>query len=107
MENTDNLNVFGWASTQPCYGGTGSGAISDAYEKVTLLQGLENAGFNTNTELTEFYTDYRSDHPEISPFLQDWTLPEPPADTYSEELLDQAKEFSDTAMIVISRTGGE
>ena len=34
-----NLNVFGWASTNPCYGGTGSGSLSDAYETVSLLQG--------------------------------------------------------------------
>ena len=40
-----NLNVFGWASTNPCYGGTGSGSLSDAYETVSLLKGLEDAGF--------------------------------------------------------------
>lgn len=103
----ENLNVFGWASTNPCYGGTGSGAISDAYEKVTLLQGLENAGFQLNTDLSGFYTEYRAEHPEISPFIQDWTLPEPPVDTYSETLLSDAREFSDTALIVLSRTGAE
>lgn len=107
FSDTDKLNVFGWASTNPCYGGTGSGAISDAYEKVTLLQGLENAGFSLNTELSDFYTSYREDHPEISPFNQDWTLPEPPVSTYSDELMNDAKEFSDTALIVISRTGAE
>ena len=26
-----NLNVFGWSSTNPSYGGAGSGALSDAY----------------------------------------------------------------------------
>lgn len=107
FSDTDKLNVFGWASTNPCYGGTGSGAISDAYEKVTLLQGLENAGFSLNTELSDFYTSYREEHPEISPFTQDWTLPEPPVSTYSDDLMNDAKEFSDTALIVISRTGAE
>ncbi len=107
LANAGNLNVFGWASTNPCYGGTGSGAISDAYPMVTLLQGLENAGFNLNTELSKFYTDYRADHPPISPFLQDWTLPEPPASTYPEALLKNARDFSDTAVVVISRTGAE
>ena len=107
FSDTDKLNVFGWASTNPCYGGTGSGAISDAYEKVTLLQGLENAGFDLNTELSDFYTEYRADHPTISPFVQDWTLPEPPVADYSDELLENAKEFSDTALVVISRTGAE
>ena len=107
FSDTDKLNVFGWASTNPCYGGTGSGAISDAYEKVTLLQGLENAGFSLNTELSDFYTEYRADHPTISPFVQDWTLPEPPVADYTDEMLTNAKEFSDTALVMISRTGAE
>lgn len=66
-----NLNVFGWASTNPCYGGTGSGSISDAYEKVTLLKGLENAGFQLNTELSDFYTAYRADRPAVEMMEQD------------------------------------
>lgn len=107
MEGTTELNVFGWASTNPCYGGTGSGSLSDAYETVSLLQGLENAGFKLNTELSEFYTDYRADRPEVGMWSQDWTLPEPTADSYSEELISNAKDFSDTAMVVITRVGGE
>ncbi len=102
-----NLNVFGWASTNPCYGGTGSGSLSDAYPTVSLLQGLEDAGFNLNTELSDFYTDYRADRPEVGMWSQDWTLPEPTADSYSDDLIANAKDFSDTAMVVITRVGGE
>lgn len=101
------LNVFGWASTNPCYGGTGSGSLSDAYETVSLLQGLENAGFTLNNELSDFYTSYRSDRPVVGMFEQDFTLPEPPADTYTDTLLGNAKAFSDTAVVVITRVGGE
>ncbi len=107
LADSSKLNVFGWASTNPCYGGTGSGSLSDAYETVTLLQGLENAGFELNTELSDFYTDYRADRPEVGMWEQDWTLPEPTADSYSEDLLNNAKEFSDTVMVVITRVGGE
>ena len=102
-----NLNVFGWASTNPCYGGTGSGALSDAYPTVSLLQGLEDAGFNLNTELSDFYTAYRADRPEVGMWAQDWTLPEPTADSYTDEMMANAKEFSDTALVVITRVGGE
>lgn len=102
-----NLNVFGWASTNPCYGGTGSGALSDAYPTVSLLQGLEDAGFKLNTELSDFYTAYRADRPEVGMWAQDWTLPEPTADSYTDEMIANAKEFSDTAMVVITRVGGE
>ncbi len=107
LSDNNKLNVFGWASTNPCYGGTGSGSLSDAYETVTLLQGLENAGFELNSELSDFYTSYRADRPEVGMWAQDWTLPEPTADTYSDDMMNNAKEFSDTAMVVITRVGGE
>ena len=107
LTDTQNINVFGWASTNPCYGGTGSGALSDAYETTTLLGGLEDAGYKINTELTDFYKAYREDRPEVGMWAQDWTLPEPTADSYSDELINNAKEFSDTAMVVITRVGGE
>lgn len=107
LKSNSNLNVFGWASANPCYGGTGSGSLSDAYDTVSLLDGLKDAGFKCNSELSDFYRAYRADRPEVAMFSQDWTLPEPARNTYSSELLDQAKDFSDTAMIVITRVGGE
>ena len=107
MTDNKNLNVFGWASANPVYGGTGSGALSDSYEIVDLTTGLENAGFNLNTELSDFYTEYRADRPEVGMWEQDWTLPEPPVENYSEDMLANAREFSDTAMVVFSRPGGE
>lgn len=107
LANGSKLNVFGWASTNPCYGGTGSGALNDAYPTVTLLQGLSNAGFELNTELEKFYTDYQSDRPAMGMEDQNWTLPEPNVNFYTDELMNNAKAFSDTAMIVITRIGGE
>ena len=102
-----NLNVFGWASSNPCYGGTSSGSLSDTYDKVSLLQGLENSGFAVNHALTDFYTAYANERPVVGIYNQKWTLPEPPVASYDAKLLADAKEFSDTAMVVISRVGGE
>ena len=107
LAKNSKLNVFGWASTNPCYGGTGSGSLSDAYPTVTLLEGLTNAGFELNTELSDFYTAYRVDRPVVGMWSQDWTLPEPEASQYSDEMMENAKAFSDTAMVVITRVGGE
>lgn len=101
------LNVFGWASTSPCYGGTGSGALNTAYPTTSLLQGLNEAGVETNEELTKFYTDYQSVRPTVGMWAQDWTLPEPNVSLYTDELMENAKAYSDTAMIVITRVGGE
>lgn len=107
FDQSSKLNVFGWGSTNPCYGGTGSGALSDSYPTVSLIEGLQNAEFTLNTQLSDFYTAYRDNRPKVGMWEQDWTLPEPTADTYSQELIDQAKSFSDAAVIVITRVGGE
>lgn len=102
-----NVNVFGWASTNPIYGGTGSGSLSDAYDTTSLLDGLHDAGFSTNDELTNFYTSYATERGKISVTAADWTLPEPPANTYGDQLIQDAKDFSNTAIVVIGRVGGE
>ena len=101
------LNVFGWASTNPMLGGGGSGALNEAYESVSLLKSLNDAGIETNTELSDFYTAYKADRPVCGMWAQDWTLPEPNVSAYTEGMMSNAKAFSDTAMVVISRPGGE
>ena len=65
------LNVFGWASTNPCYGGTGSGALNTAYPVTDLLTGLHDAGIETNEELSKFYTDYKADRPSVGMAAQE------------------------------------
>ncbi|MGO3357969.1 MAG: glycoside hydrolase family 3 C-terminal domain-containing protein, partial [Bifidobacterium crudilactis] len=101
------INVFGWGSTNPVYGGTGSGSMSDQYPTVSLLDGLKESGLQTNAGLTKLYTDYREDRPEVGMFAQDWTLPEVPASQYSDSLIQEAKDYSDRAVVVITRVGGE
>lgn len=101
------VNVFGWGSTNPVYGGTGSGSMSKQYKTVSLLDGMKQAGLKTNTKLSKLYTDYRKDRPEVGMFAQDWTLPEVPAKQYSDKLVSDAKDFSDEAVVVLTRVGGE
>ena len=107
LNETKKLNIFGWESINPAYGGAGSGGINDLYDIVSLNQGFENAGFSINQELVDFYNNYGADSPEMSIQKQSWTLPEPPVDTYSDELIKNAKEYSDVAVVVLSRKAGE
>ena len=107
LNETKKLNIFGWESINPAYGGAGSGGINDLYDIVSLNQGIENAGFSINQELVDFYNNYGADNPEMSIQKQSWTLPEPPVDTYSDELIKSAKEYSDVAVVVLSRKAGE
>lgn len=107
LASGSNLNVFGWASTAPVYGGVGSGALNDQYEVTDLITGLKNAGLNVNEDLVNFYETYQAERPSVGMWAQDWTLPEPNVNAYTDELMSSAKEFSDTALVVISRPGGE
>ncbi|MCD7753102.1 MAG: glycoside hydrolase family 3 C-terminal domain-containing protein [Clostridiales bacterium] len=106
--STTKVNVFGWSATNPCYGGTGSGALNDAYETTTFLQGLTDAGIEYNTDLIDFYTSYHDTSlPNVGMWAQDWTLPQPYAADYDDSLISGAQDYSDTAIIFISRVGGE
>lgn len=115
LENDDDalplsqpeVNVFGWASTNPIYGGTGSGSMNDQYDTTSILEGMQDAGIEVNADLTNFYTSYRADRPVLNVGIQDWTLPEPPAAAYTDELIESARSFSDTALVVLGRSGGE
>ena len=106
LTDTKKLNVFGWSSTNPIYGGTGSGSSSSA-TAVSILQSLKDAGFEPNEGLSGMYVEYRAERPTIAMASQDWTVPEPPVSVYNENRMNAIHEYSDTAVIVIGRSGGE
>ena len=108
LKDTKNLNLFGWAASNPVYGGSGSGAINDLYPVVSLTDGLKDAGYEINEELLKFYTDYCENRASMSiESAQNWDLPEPPVSEYSESMLENARTYSDTAVIVLARLAGE
>ena len=106
LKKENKLNVFGWASTKPYIGGTGSSA-SSAAAATDILQSLKNAGFEINETLSQLYIDYAKERPTADMFGQNLTLPEPTVDAYTEEIMTEARAFSDTAMVVFARGGGE
>jgi beta-glucosidase len=106
LTDTKKLNVFGWSSTNPIYGGTGSGSSSSA-TAVSILQSLKDAGFEPNEGLSGMYVEYRAERPTIAMASQDWTVPEPPVSVYNDNMMNAIHEYSDTAVIVIGRSGGE
>ncbi len=107
LADGSKINVFGWASTNPVYGGTGSGALNTQYATTDLLSGLTAAGFQVNQELVDFYTGYQAQRPDVGMWAQDWTLPEPNVSLYTDTMLANAKAHSDVALVVIARSGGE
>ena len=103
------VNVFGYASRNVVYGGTGSGGGKED-NNVDLQQGLKNAGFQVNDQLTTFYDDRYVPREKVNIHKLvggDFNIHEPKASEYSESLLTSAKEFSDTALVVFSRNIGD
>lgn len=112
--STNRVNVFGWASTQWVAGGSGSGQVSGKTQG--LLDALTAAGIEYNTELASMYQgfhgerDYQTAGALNSRASEFCRLYEPSIydrGCYSQELLDNAKNFSDTAIVVLGRTAGE
>lgn len=103
------VNVFGISSVALVYGGAGSGA-SDETGNVTLAEGLAQAGIEVNDELTQFYTERLPQKQDANIFnLQggSYDIYEPAAADYPSSVISNAQSFSDTAIVVFSRSGGE
>ena len=109
VEKNAKVNVFGQSSTAIVYGGAGSGA-SDETDNVTLQEGLKQAGFDVNEDLTKFYEEHKTKKKGQNVFNLkggDYNINEPATSEYSDKLISDAKKFSDTAIVVFSRNGGE
>lgn len=116
LEN-EKVNIFGAGSVCPFFGGAGSGAITTD-DPVTLYEAFEAEGIEYNIELRELYEKHclsnelpKTDNTVINNLLQVLlaknTLEEMEPKYLTDEVLKNAVEFSDTAVIVISRTSAE
>ena len=117
ISGLNKVNIFGWGATDEGFllKGVGSGSSTISKQKqVTLLQAFKESDVNIeyNQEIIDFYNDfgeknsstlrknsnlsgsngYRLDEPSVSEI---------------QPLIANAKEFSDIAIFVISRCGGE
>ena len=110
------VNVFGWSSTQWVHGGSGSGR--NVKMDTDFLTALDNYGVSHNAELTKMYRDFRSDRPfydnrtgTLNSHNYEFSrLYEPSVydkNYYSDGLIANAKNYSDTAIVAIGRVSGE
>ena len=106
LESGIPVNVFGYGSRDTVYGGTGSGS-GDSSNNVTIAQGLENAGFQVNPDLVAFYDAHYIERVGVGYTGSNFDINETPLSEYSDELLQGARDYSDVAIFVISRFGGE
>jgi len=100
------VNVFGVGVEQFTYGGTGSGSADESVN-TSLMQGLRNAGLEVNEDLATWNKENTPEKQDMGLVGTDWNLYEIPQADYPADLLDGAKSFSDTAIVVITRRSGE
>ena len=106
-----NLAVFGRTSYDFIAGGTGSGDVNHAYV-VSLIEGLQNAGFSVDGNVKAAYEKYipeaKAQLPvsksKFAAFLPKHLIPEMALDAAQ---LQQAVKSNDAAIITIGKTSGE
>lgn len=115
--NNAKLNIFGVGSAFPYIGGTGSGCTTSD-NPVYLYDALDKAGVEYNKELRKLYeaNGGKSDLPYVDhtiinnllnlALLQN-AIDEMDPKKLTQKVMDNAKAYSDTALIVIGRTGTE
>lgn len=111
-EKVSNVNVFGWASTN--WLSSGSGSAQTVAIETDLLEALNAAGFAYNKDLSDMYEAFMKENP-YKEALHNYAektcrLYEPSISDknyYSEDLLANALDYSDTAIVVLGRYSGE
>ncbi len=105
------ISIFGKNSVNMVYGGSGS-SEADSSTSVNLQTALENAGYDINPTLTEFYNSTASGSgrpasPSMGSILTGFPTGETPVSSYTDAVKSSYDSYSDAALVVISRVGGE
>ena len=104
-EDITKVNVFGAQATDSLFllRGVGSGSSTiNQNKKVTLLQALKNFNVEYNETLINSYKSK-----PLSKAEKSYDMVEYSRNFYTQDMIDQAKNYSNTAIMVLSRTGGE
>ena len=113
LSSNAKVSVFGMNSVDLVYGGSGSSA-KDNSNGVDIYKSLENAGIAYNPDLKAFYERKKGEGFGRSTnlnfdtgYLQGLETGELPYTEYSGGVSQYANGYSDAALVVISRMGGE
>ena len=114
LKNKAKVSVFGKNSINLVYGGSGSAAPGGNIPKKTIYDSLNAAGFECNPTLKEFYEDNKKsgDGRGETPDLPTGGVPELPTGetpiaSYSASVKSSYSDYSDAAIMVVSRIAGE
>lgn len=113
-KNSPKISVFGKNSVNIAYGGSGSGAAS-GNNSVSVYDSLQKAGFDVNQTLKGFYQNDSVSGPARAGNSSDLdsgdtvviSTAETPMSSYSQSVIDSYGEYSDAAIVIFTRVGGE
>lgn len=101
------IAVFGNTSYNIIAGGTGSGDVNKAYT-ISLMQGLNNAGYKLQEALSKSYVDYIADAKSKQPKQRNFFTPPPVIPEMDvTALVSKEADGADAAVITIGRNAGE
>jgi beta-glucosidase len=121
LKNTDSalpiakgsrISVFGKNSEKFVYSGSGSGGAAGS-DSVGLFDGLNDAQLVVNPALRSFYQNRsasgsgRPANPDMGEKISGFATGETPLSSYTQTVKDSYSGYSDAAIVVISRIGGE
>ncbi len=114
LKSGAKVSVFGKNSIQLVYGGSGSAAPGGDIPKKTIYDSLNAAGFTCNPDLKEFYEDNkrsgdgRGETPDLpTGGVASLPIGETPIDKYKSDVTTSYSDYSDAAIVVVSRIAGE
>ncbi len=121
-KSLEQINVLGFGAYQWIFGGSGSGQVQPQEDngkdskQITILDALSEYGVNYNQDIINYYSSYAGKNTNIGSLgfnfdTNPWAFglkdPDLNTDTKYKNLLEASKGFSNTALVVLSRQGGE
>lgn len=111
LQKGGKISVFGKNSVNFVYGGSGSSGSRGDF--TSLYEGLRKAGFKVNETLEAFYNNNnrsgsgRGKNPDMGDIIFGFATGETPLASYSSAEWNSCDGYSDAAVMVVSRIGGE
>ena len=111
---SEKFNLFGWASTDHGFllvgGGSGGTSITAANPmRLTLTEAFDEARVRYNIDLIDKYNDFSNFDADggSTGADSDRNMINPSASWYTNDLMEQARDYSSTAVVTLSRWGAE
>lgn len=101
------ISLFSVSSVDPAYGGRGSAQSGSASDQVTPRQGFENANYQVNTDLLDFYKNNQARYARDGRGENAKIKDAPWEDIIAAVPESKIAEYGSAAIFIVTRVGGE